>query len=67
MLNWLEPKHLDVPLNLANPDVQEQILKGQQGQLVQGARPGWFECSREERDRIVCVCDCVGEGGGRGG
>ena len=34
MLNWLEPKHLDVPLNLANPSVQEQILKGQQGQLV---------------------------------
>ena len=31
MLNWLEPKHLDVPLDLQNPEVQEQIIKGQQG------------------------------------
>ena len=31
MLNWLEPHHLDVPLNLQNPEVQEQIIKGQQG------------------------------------
>ena len=31
MLNWLEPMHLDVPLDLQNQEVQEQIIKGQQG------------------------------------
>ena len=31
MLNWLEPHHLDVPLDLHKPEVQEQIIKGQQG------------------------------------
>ena len=31
MLNWLEPHHLDVPLDLHMPEVQEQIIKGQQG------------------------------------
>ncbi len=33
MLNWLETKHLDIPLKLDHPGVQELITKGQQGTL----------------------------------
>ncbi len=33
MLNWLEPQHLDIPLKLDHPGVQELVTKGQQGAL----------------------------------
>ena len=48
MLNWLEPKHLDVPLDLHKPEVQEQIIKGQQGSVKLFVRilppPSVFKC-----------------------
>lgn len=42
MLNWLEPKHLDVPLDLHRPEVQEEIIKGQQGSLALGVNLSIF-------------------------
>lgn len=39
MLNWLEPLHLDVPLDLHKQQVQDEIIKGQQG-TVGVASPG---------------------------
>jgi len=34
MLNWVEPKHLDIPLKLELPQVQELISQGRQGKII---------------------------------
>ncbi len=51
MLHWLEPHHLEIPLKLDHPGVQELITKAQQGVCV---CVGGYVCV------CVGVCGCVG-------
>ena len=40
MLHWLEPQHLDIALNLHNPEVQDMISTGRQGEWPLAAALG---------------------------
>ncbi len=53
MLRWLEPVHLDLPLNLQNPEVQGMVSKGREGEggrlrVMQLSIQQWFKLVKAE-------------------
>ncbi|XP_064395551.1 rab5 GDP/GTP exchange factor-like [Halichondria panicea] len=51
MLNWLETKHLDIPLKLDHPGVQELITKGQQELWA-------MDDKKAPQDKLNCISKC---------
>lgn len=51
MLHWLEPQHLDIALNLHNPEVQDMISTGRQELWS-------MDTKKAPQDKLSCIAKC---------
>lgn len=68
MLSWLEPMHLDLPLNLQDVEVQGMVAKGREGEcdfcqralvrLVWMTELWAMDSKKAPQDKLHCISKC---------
>ena len=70
MLGWLQPVHLDLPLNLQSPEVQGLVSKGREGEGREWSGGGreahcqytlelWaMDSKKAPQDKLHCISKC---------